>query len=71
MRAGRMQQVPVVRAGAAVGRRVLDAQFLASEGMIDDEDRDLISFAETAADIWRIIIDWYRESGEELFCDGD
>ena len=67
----RMQQVPVILVGEAYWRRLLDAQFLASEGMIDDEDRDLISFAETAADIWRIIIDWYRESGEELFCDGD
>jgi uncharacterized protein (TIGR00730 family) len=67
----RMQHVPVILVGEAYWRRLIDAQFLAAEGMIDPEDQDLISYAETAADIWRIIIEWYRESGEELFCDGD
>ncbi|MFO1401034.1 MAG: LOG family protein [Steroidobacteraceae bacterium] len=67
----RMQHVPVILVGEAYWRRLLDAGFLADEGMIDDEDRELFSYAETAADIWRIIVDWYRESGEELFCDGD
>jgi predicted Rossmann-fold nucleotide-binding protein len=67
----RMQHVPVILVGEAYWRRLLDAQFLAAEGMIDAEDRDLFAYAETAADIWRIIVDWYRESGEELFCDGD
>jgi uncharacterized protein (TIGR00730 family) len=66
----RMQHVPVILVGEAYWRRLLDAQFLAAEGMIDEEDRDLFAYAETAADIWRIIVDWYRESGEELFCDG-
>ena len=33
--------------------------------MIDPEDAELFWFAETAADIWRSIIAWYRESGEE------
>ena len=67
----RMQQVPVILVGEAYWRRLLDAEFLAAEGMIDAEDRDLVSYAETAAEVWRIIVDWYRESGEELFCDGD
>jgi uncharacterized protein (TIGR00730 family) len=67
----RMQQVPVILVGEAYWRRLFDAQFLADEGMIDPEDRELFTYAETAADIWRIIIDWYRESGQELFCDGD
>ena len=67
----RMQQVPVILVGEAYWHRLFDAKFLAEEGMIDQEDQDLFVYAETAADIWRIIVEWYRESGEELFCDGD
>ena len=67
----RMQHVPVVLVGEAYWRRVFDVSFLAAEGMIDAEDQELIQFAETAADVWRIIADWYAETGEELFCDGD
>ncbi|MCC7463674.1 MAG: TIGR00730 family Rossman fold protein [Gammaproteobacteria bacterium] len=67
----RVQHVPVILVGEAYWRRLLDVQFLVDEGMIDAQDRELILFAETAADIWRIIVDWYRENGEQLFCDGD
>ncbi len=67
----RMRRVPVILVGEAYWRRLLDTEFLAGEGMIDDADRELLGFAETAGDIWRIIVDWYRASGEELFCNGD
>jgi hypothetical protein len=50
--------MPIVLVGEAFWRRALDTQFLADEGMIAPEDLEIIQYAETAADIWRLIRDW-------------
>ena len=35
-------------------------------GVIDEEDRDLFWFAETANEIWNSILDWYDACGAGL-----
>jgi uncharacterized protein (TIGR00730 family) len=48
----RMQAIPIVLVGREYWRRVIDFQFLADQGAIDDKDLELIDFAETAEEAW-------------------
>jgi uncharacterized protein (TIGR00730 family) len=52
---GRMQVIPVILFGREYWQHVVDFQFLADQGTIDDEDLDLIKYAETVEDAWSII----------------
>jgi len=52
--------LPVVLVGEEFWRRAVDFDFLASEGVIDPEDRELFWFAESASEIWEGIQQWYR-----------
>jgi uncharacterized protein (TIGR00730 family) len=52
---GRMQHIPIIMFGRAYWQRLIDFQFLADEGTINDEDLDLIRFAETAEEAWEMI----------------
>ncbi len=60
----KMRPLPVVLVGESFWRRALDVEFLAAEGVIDEEDRELFWYAETAEEIWQGLIDWYEKSGE-------
>ena len=55
----KIKPVPIVLVGEEYWRRAVDVEFLADEGVIDAEDRDLFWFAETANEIWSSILDWY------------
>ena len=52
---GRMQDIPVIMFGREFWENVIDFQYLADEGTIDDSDLDLFSYAETAQEAWDII----------------
>ncbi len=62
--------VPVILVGEEYWRRVIDADFLVAEGTIEPEDRELFWFAESAADIWRDILNWYEVNGQPLLPPG-
>jgi len=62
----KIKPVPVVLVGEEYWRRVVDVEFLADEGVIDDEDRELFWFAESAHEIWDSILDWYEACGSPL-----
>jgi uncharacterized protein (TIGR00730 family) len=59
----KIKPVPIVLVGEEYWRRAVDFGFLADEGVIDDEDRELFWFAETADEIWGSILDWYDACG--------
>jgi len=59
--------LPVILVGESFWRRAVDVDFLVAEGMIDEEDRELFWYAETAEEIWQGIQDWYRVNGNPLF----
>lgn len=61
-----IKPVPVILVGERYWRQVFNAEFLADEGVIDPEDRELFWFAETAEEIWEGIIQWYERMGEPL-----
>jgi len=56
----RMQEIPVIMVNRKYWEQVVDLQFLADEGMIDDEHLNLVSYAETADEIWSTIINFHH-----------
>jgi uncharacterized protein (TIGR00730 family) len=61
----RMQPIPVVLFGRDYWRRIIDWDLFVEEGTISPEDLDLISYAETAQECWRVIEDFYRQKPAE------
>lgn len=61
---GRMERVPLILFGEAFWRGIVNFGALAEFGTIAPEDMDLINFAETAEDGWRIIADFYGIGAE-------
>ena len=59
----KIKPVPIVLVGREYWRRAVDVEFLADEGVIDAEDRELFWFAETADEIWNGILEWYDACG--------
>jgi uncharacterized protein (TIGR00730 family) len=59
----KMAPVPVILVGESYWRKVFDADFLVSEGMIDPADRELFWFEESAEAIWRSILIWHETRG--------
>ncbi len=57
---GRMQEIPIIMFGREYWDEVVDFQFLADEGAIDDEDLDLFRFAETARQAWDMILRFHQ-----------
>jgi predicted Rossmann-fold nucleotide-binding protein len=55
-----MQQIPVILVGRDYWLRVVDFQFLADEGVIKDEHLQLISFAQSSEEEWKIIAGIHR-----------
>ena len=62
----KIKPVPVVLVGEEYWRKAFDIDFLLAEGVIDDEDRDLFWFAETAEEVWQGLLCWYAHNGEML-----
>jgi uncharacterized protein (TIGR00730 family) len=58
----RMQPIPIVMYGRAYWDRVIDFQFLADEGAVDDKDLQLFSYAETPEEAWNNIAAFYSVS---------
>ena len=60
----KIEPMPVVLAGESYWRRAVDFDFLVDEGVIDQEDRELFFFAETAQEIWDGIQAWHSNGGK-------
>jgi uncharacterized protein (TIGR00730 family) len=56
--------LPIILIGESYWRRAFDLDFLVEEGAIAVEDRDLITFAESAPAIWECIQHWHADRGE-------
>jgi uncharacterized protein (TIGR00730 family) len=63
----KMPAVPVVLVGRSYWERVFDVEFLAAEGTIDPEDRELFGYAETGAEAWDIVCRWHAAAGTPDF----
>jgi uncharacterized protein (TIGR00730 family) len=56
---GRMQEIPIILYGREYWEKVVDFQFLADEGVIADSHLDLLDFADTPRQAWRIIKEYF------------
>ncbi len=63
---GRMQRIPIILFGRAYWERIINFPRLADEGVIDDEDLALISYAETPPECWNLIVEFHKPAGESL-----
>ena len=52
--------------GEEFWRGAFRADFLAEEGVISPGDPDLVSYAETADQIWGTIREWYARGSSQL-----
>jgi uncharacterized protein (TIGR00730 family) len=57
---GKIEPIPVLLFGREYWERVLNIDAMAMEGMISPEDKDLLTFVETAEEAWNIIAEYYR-----------
>ena len=56
----RMQEIPIIMFGREYWEQVIDLQFLADEGVIEDEHLNLIDYADTPDEAWKIIMQFHR-----------
>lgn len=61
MQTRRMTRIPVIFFGEAYWKKVIDFEFLADEGTIDDADLELFRFAESPEAAWGMIQAFYDE----------
>ncbi len=59
----KLKQIPVILVGKDYWRQAVNFDFLADEGVIASEDRELFWYAETAEEIWNGIQAWYANGG--------
>lgn len=55
----RMQAIPIILYGREYWESIIDFPKMADEGVIDDDDLDLISWAETPEEAWKIIAEFH------------
>lgn len=67
----KIRPLPIVLVGESFWRGAVNLDFLVSEGVIDEEDRDLFWYAESADDIWKGILSWHEANGDPLFSTDD
>ncbi|HEY7682337.1 MAG TPA: TIGR00730 family Rossman fold protein [Gemmatimonadales bacterium] len=60
----KLAPIPIVLVGEAYWRKAFDVDFLVDEGVIEEEDRDLFWYAETARQIWDGILHWHALSDQ-------
>lgn len=56
----RMQDIPIIMFGREYWQRVIDLQFLADEGVIEDIDLNLIQYADTPQEAWQLIEQFHQ-----------
>ena len=54
---GTKHSMPIILFGKEYWSRLIDFEFMADSGLIDDKDLELIQFADTAAEAWDLIQD--------------
>ncbi|UFS62841.1 TIGR00730 family Rossman fold protein [Sulfurimonas sp. HSL-3221] len=65
----KIDPMPVVFVGESYWRGIINFEMLVEEGTIDEEDRELFAFAETAEEAWEAIVKWHKKCGSTLIHD--
>jgi len=62
----KMDRIPVVLVGREYWETLINWRFLVDEGSIASEDLDLFAWAETGAEAWQKILEFYSHSGNRV-----
>lgn len=62
---GKVESLPVILFGKEFWTQAVNFEFLRDEGVIAPRDLHLFKYAETAAEAWGIIEDFYRAKGQQ------
>jgi hypothetical protein len=62
---GRMNDIPIILFGREYWEQVIDFQYLADEGTIEDHDLDLFRFADSPEQAWEMIVRFHQRYGSE------
>jgi uncharacterized protein (TIGR00730 family) len=62
----KINPIPIILVGQKYWRQAFNVDFLVAEGVIDEEDRELFWYAETAQEIWDSILEWYEANEAPL-----
>jgi hypothetical protein len=62
----KIKPIPIVLVGKEYWQQAFNVDFLVDEGVIDEEDRELFWYAETAQEIWDGILLWHEKNGTPL-----
>ncbi|HSV30152.1 MAG TPA: TIGR00730 family Rossman fold protein [Candidatus Omnitrophota bacterium] len=57
---GKIEPIPVLLFGREYWERVINIDAMIMEGMISPDDKDLITYVETAEEAWNLIAEFYR-----------
>lgn len=63
----KIRPVPVVLVGKQYWQQAVNFDFLLAEGVVEAEDLELFSYAESAQEIWQGILSWHERNGTPLF----
>ena len=63
----KIKPIPIVLVGESYWRQAFNVDFLVDEGVIDEEDRELFWYAESAQEIWNGILQWHEANSTPLF----
>jgi len=64
---GKVERLPIILFGREFWSNAIDFQYLSDEGVIAPGDVDLIRYAETAAEAWKMIERHYTKQGKKVF----
>ena len=62
----KVDPIPIIFMGESYWKNMVNFEGFVEEGVIDPEDMDVFTFAETAEEAWEIILRWYSDSGTPL-----
>jgi hypothetical protein len=60
---GKMDPIPIILVGQEFWEKLIDWEFLVEEGLVGTEDLRLVSWAETGAEAWQKILEFYSRGG--------
>ena len=60
---GKMDRIPIILVGREFWEKLINWEFLVEEGLVGTEDLRLVSWAETGAEAWQKILEFYSSGG--------
>jgi len=60
---GKMDRIPIILVGREFWEKLVNWEFLVEEGLVGTEDLRLVSWAETGAEAWQKILEFYSSGG--------